>query len=217
MIAITGASDGLGLQLAKLYKEEGKAVVNVSRRESEFSDINISCDLRKGEEIREAARKISEMDEPLEALVNCAGVLSIQPLGEITEEEIDKVMQVNVKAAILLVSELMGKIRKDGTDIVNVSSSVGTKGYIDQAAYGASKWAMRGFSANLREEFKGTPCRVVSFCPGGFRTRLFEKATGTDNTGEGSWMEAKDVALAIKQTLDLPKNMEVLEILVNRK
>ena len=98
-----------------------------------------------------------------------------------------------------------------------ISSSIGFKGYVDQAVYGASKWAMRGFSANLQAELKDYPCRVISFCPGGFKTKLFEKATGVDNTNEGEWMSAKDVAICLKQLLDLPKNMEVSEIIINRK
>lgn len=217
MIVITGASDGLGKELAKLYQESGKTVVNLSRRESEYADENILVNLQKGDEIAEAAKKIKSLDEPLEAIVNCAGVLSIQPLGKITEEEIKRVMATNVKSAILLVSNLIERIKQDGTDIVNVASSVGLKGYSDQAVYGASKWAMRGFSANLQAELKDTPCRVISFCPGGFITRLFEKATGIDNTKEGSWMIAEDVAKCLKQLLDLPKNMQVTEIILDRK
>jgi len=218
MIVITGASDGLGLQLAKLYKETGKTVVNISRRKSDFSDINIQCDLQKGSDIEKAVGQIASMEEPLEVLVNCAGVMSLQPLGKITGDEIDRVMSTNVKSAILLVSGLIEKIKKDGTDIVNVSSSVGLKGYVDQAAYGASKWAMRGFSVNLQTELKGTPSRVISFCPGGFKSKIFEKATGVDNTKNGSeWMQAEYVALALKQALDLPKKMEVTEIIINRK
>jgi len=218
MIIITGASDGLGLQLAKLYKEAGKTVINISRRKSEFASLDIICDLQKGSDIKKAVKQIVALEEPLEALINCAGVLSIQPLGKIIEEEIDKVMSVNVRAAILLVSGLIEKIKKDEADIVNVSSSVGLKGYIEQAAYGASKWAMRGFSANLQAELKGTSSRVISFCPGGFKSKLFEKATGIDNTEDGSkWMQAEYVALALKQALDLPKNMEVTEIIINRK
>lgn len=218
MIVITGASDGLGRQLAKLYKEAGGKVINISRRESEFAAVNILKDLTKGSEIEEAAKEVAAIEEPLEAIVNCAAVMSIQPLGEITEEEVKRVMATNVKSAILLVSFLHERIRKDGTDIVNVASTVGTKAYADQALYGASKWAMRGFSKNLQVEFKGTPNRVISFCPGGFKTKMFEKATGVDNTGDGSeWMRAEDVALALKHTLDLPKNMEVTEIIINRK
>jgi len=218
MIIITGASDGLGLQLAKLYKESGKNVLNISRRKSDFAASNILCDLSDENQIKKASGEILGMDEKIEAIINCAGVLSVQKLGEITGAEFDRVMSVNVRAAILLVSKLIEKIKKDEADIVNVSSTVGHKGYADQAIYGASKWAMRGFSINLQTELKGTKSRVISFCPGGFKTKMFEKATGVDNTGDGSeWMKAEDVALALKQVLDLPKNMEVGEIIIHRK
>ncbi len=218
MIIITGASDGLGLQVAKLYQEAGKKVINISRRESKFANVNILADLRQGSDIQKAVREIKKLRQPLEAIINCAAVLSIQELGKITEEEVDRILTTNVKAAILLVSNLMSRIKKDGTDIVNVASSVGFKGYTKQSVYGASKWAMRGFSANLQAEFKGTPSRVISFCPGGFKTKFFKKATGIDNTkNAGNWMKAKDVARILKQTLDLPKNMEVSEIIINRK
>lgn len=218
MIVITGASDGLGLQLAKLYKDSGKKVVNISRRESKYADVNILKNLREGKDIKEAAKEVAAIDESLEAIVNCAGVFSKAPLGEIDEEEIKRLMSTNVKGPMLLVSNLIDRIKKDGTDIVNVSSTAGTKGNPNEAVYNASKWALRGFSANLQAELRDTQSRVISFCPGGFQTKLFEKATGTDNTGDGSeWMKAEDVALCLKQLLDLPKNMEVSEIVINRK
>lgn len=218
MIVITGASDGLGLELAKLYKADDKKVVNVSRRKCEYAEVNLLHDLREGDEIIAAAKEIDNLDEPLEAIINCAGVLSVQPLGSITEEEIKRTMATNVKAPILLVSSLIERIKKDGTDIVNVSSTVGTKANADQAVYGASKWAVRGFSANLQVELKDYACRVISFCPGGFKTKLFEKATGTDNTADGAnWMTTEDLAQFMKQILSLPKNMEVSEIIINRK
>lgn len=218
MIVITGASDGLGLELAKLYKADGKTVVNISRRESEYADHNLLHNLREGDEIVAAAKEVAALKEPLEAVINCAGVLSVQKLGSITEDEIKRTMATNVKSPILLVSNLIDRIKKDGTDIVNVSSTVGTKAYEDQAVYGASKWAVRGFTANLQIELKDYPCRVISFCPGGFKSKLFEKATGEDNTtNEGEWMSPEDVAKCLKQLLDLPKNMEVSEIILNRK
>jgi len=111
----------------------------------------MSCIIwREGSEIEKGAEEVAAIDEPLEAIVNCAGVMSIQPLGEITEDEIKRVMSTNVKSAILLVSNLADRIKKDGTDIVNVASTVGLKGYVDQAVYGASKWAMRGLVPTYR-------------------------------------------------------------------
>jgi NADP-dependent 3-hydroxy acid dehydrogenase YdfG len=218
MIVITGASDGLGKELAKLYKETGKTVVNVSRRTSSYADVNLLYNLREGSEIQAAASDILALEEPLEALINCAGVFTNQPLGTITEDDIKKTMATNVKAPIMLVSSLIERIKKDGTDIVNVASVTGTKGLQDEAVYGASKWAVRGFSKNLQVELADYSCRVISFCPGGFATKLFEKATGEDKTHDGTiWMPADGVALCIKQILDLPKSMEVSEIIVNRK
>lgn len=211
-------ANGLGKSLAQQYFSRGKTVVNVSRRKSKYAQHNIAADLRHGAAIKKAANQILKIKEPLEAIVNAAGVLSVQPLGNISEDEIKRTMATNVKAPILLVSNLIAKIKKDGTDIVNVSSTVGTKGYINQAIYGASKWAVRGLSANLQAELANYPCRVISFCPGGFKSGLFKKATGTDNTKDGSeWMSPDELARFIIQILELPKNMEVSEVIVNRR
>ncbi len=217
MIVITGASDGLGLELAKLYKQTGKKIVNISRRACEFADENILTDLTKQSEIKKAAETILSIDETLDAIINCAGVLAIEPLAQITDKKLQDVFAVNVEAAILLVSCLADRIKSDGADIVNVASTVGLKGYPDQAAYGASKWAMRGFSANLQVELKDTNCRVISFCPGGFESKIFEKATGRKNQDFTHWMNPADIALFMKQLLDLPKNMEISEVVINRK
>jgi NADP-dependent 3-hydroxy acid dehydrogenase YdfG len=201
-----------------LYKEAGKKVINVSRRECEYADVNICVSLDKEVAIQEAVNKILNISESIEAIINCAGILSVQKLGEISESEIDKLFSVNIKSQILLISKLYERIVKDKTDIVNVSSTIGLKAYTNQAVYGASKWAVRGFSKNLQEEFKGKPNRIISFCPGGFKTKLFEKATGVDNTENGeNWMKPEDLALFIKQILDLPKNIEVSEVIINRK
>lgn len=218
MIVITGASDGLGKELARLLVRDGKRVINLSRHDSSTASENISIDLTDEPSIKAAVQTLQGMDDPLEALINCAGVLSMQELGAITASELDRVLDTNVKGAMLLVSLLSDRIKKDRTDIVNVASTVGTKGNKNEGAYGVSKWAMRGFSAYLQAEFKDLPNRVTSFCPGGFQSKLFEKATGVDATKNGqTWMRTEDVALCLKQIMDLPKNMEVTEIILNRK
>lgn len=216
MIIITGASDGLGKSLASQLKIKGKRVVNLSRRAGEGE--SIACDLTDPDSIKRAAAQLIKDEEKIEALINCAGVLSIEEIDKLRAEELDRVFKTNVTGPMLLTSLLIDRLKKDAADIVNVSSSVGTKAYEKQAAYGASKWAMRGFSANLQVELKGSPCRVISFCPGGFKTKLFEKATGVDNTVDGSaWMKADDIAGFMINILELPKNMEVSEVIINRK
>jgi len=217
MIVITGASDGLGLQVAKLYKEAGKTVVNISRRECEYADVNICHSLREGDEIGKIASEVLAIDEPMEALINSAGVISVSSIKDITEDEIKRMMSTNIKGKVLLIAKLYDRIVADQTDIVNVSSTLGHKAYEDQMLYGVTTWGVRGISKNLQLEFKDKPNRVISFCPGGFRTQLHEKATGKKIENPEEWMRVADVALALKQTLDLPKNMEVSEIVINRK
>ncbi len=215
MIVITGASDGLGLQIAKLYKEAGERVVNISRRECKYADHNIVLNLREGEEIKEAAQKILEISESITAFINCIGTFSEERFGDITEDEIKRLMSTNVKAPMLLTSELIERIKQDEADVLNVISTAGTKGNPAHPVYAASKWAERGYTKALQEELKSTKCRVISFCPGGMQTGFFKK-TGENPTDE-SWMQPEDVATFVKNILDLPKNMEVSEVTVNRK
>lgn len=218
MIVITGASDGLGKELALLYVAEGIKVLGLCRGAVPEGVEHVETDLTNDWSINSAVDVINNYAKDCEALINCAGVLSIEKIDKLSAAEVDKVLDTNIRGLLLLTSGIMEKIKKDGSDIVNVASSVGLKAYADQAAYGVSKWAMRGFSANLQLELKDHPSRVISFCPGGFKTKLFEKATGVDNTGDGSeWMSASDVAKCLKQLLELPKNMEISEIVINRK
>jgi NADP-dependent 3-hydroxy acid dehydrogenase YdfG len=217
MIVIVGASGKLGSAVAKALLAKGKKVVNLSRTDKTAGVEFVAVDLTDPSSIKQAAAQLNQHEEPLEVLINCAGVFSQQEIEQLTPEQIEQTFATNITGPMLLVSLLMKKIKKDEADIINVASSVGTKAYKSQAAYGASKWAMRGFSANLQVELKDTPCRVISFCPGGFKSKLFKKATGTDNTTSGRWMTAEDLAALIVQLLELPKNMEVSEIIVNRK
>jgi short-subunit dehydrogenase len=217
MIVITGASQGLGKELSKLYIGEGKKVIGLARSNCEAGVEHIKTDLLNEQSINNAAKQILAADDPIEAIINCAGVYSEEALGQLTAAELERVFQTNVFAPMLLVAKLIGRIKTDGSDIVNVSSTVGTKAYSDQAAYGSSKWALRGFSYNLQLELKTFPCRVVSFCPGGFQSNLVKNFNGSEIADPENWMAADDVAKYLKQILELPKNMEVSEVTINRK
>lgn len=216
MIVITGASDGLGLQLAKVFKEAGEKVINVSRTESSYADLNLLTDLRDSSAIALTTHKINEMDESIDALINCAGVMSLEKVESITPGEIQRVFDINIEAPILLTSQLITKMRHDHSDIINVSSTVGTRAHYDNTVYGSTKWAMRGFSQNLQLELKETN-RVISFCVGGFKSKIAEKLTGEPLKDPENWMDPEDVAKFMKSIIDLPKNMEVAEIIINRK
>lgn len=218
MIVITGASDGLGLEVAKLYEASGKTVVNISRGECSAADHNFTYDLSKGDQVTKAVQDVLKLDEPLEVLINSVGIWSEQPIDEMTDAETTAVLDTNAKAPMLIIAGLMQRIRKDGSDILNIVSTAGLKGTGHHAVYVASKYAERGFTDSVRDELWNTPSRVIGFYPGGMKTKLFEKDLNKDITEDDTyWMDPTEVAKCIKQLLDLPKGIEVSDITLNRK
>lgn len=218
MIIITGASDGLGKQIAEEFVKNGKKVVNISRNFCQVASINLIYDLSKLSEVQKIIQEILAIDDPIEAVICNAGVYSENLIGKITLEEVDRVMSTNVESMILLISGLIERIKKDEADVLSVVSTAGTWGNPNHSVYAASKWAQRGFTQSLQNELKNSKSRVIGFCPGGMQTKLFEKNSGSDPTKDGtSWMDPVDVAKLIVYLLNLPKNIEVSEIIVNRK
>jgi NAD(P)-dependent dehydrogenase (short-subunit alcohol dehydrogenase family) len=207
MIVITGGTGRLGQELVKLFKADNKVVASVARHENSDADYNLLCNLRDGGEITATAKKLESFDESLEAVINAAGIYNAAPLGKISEEEIKRNMAIHVKAPMLLESALIDRIKKDGTDIVNISSIAAISASTSAPAYSASKWALRGFSADLRLALKKYPSRVITLCPSAF-------GPSEENANQ---MNVQDVAKFIKQLLDLPKDMEVSEVIINTK
>ena len=142
--------------------------------------------------------------------------MSVKKFNQPDFKDIVSMMNVNASGHIYLTSKLGNKLNSDCSDIVNVSSTVGLKGVRDQQAYTASKWAVRGCSASLKEQFQDTAVRVISFCTGGMRNDMGIKV-GIPMLDPENWMDPKDVANLLKTILYLPKNMEVSEIVINRK
>lgn len=214
---ITGASDGLGKQLALSLIKDGKAVVCLSRSKPDYDGVEwIQTDLTDRKSLDDASAKLNYDKRKISALINNAGVMSAKKFDQPDLEDITNMMDVNISGHIYLTSKSGVKLNSDESDIVNISSTVGTKGVKDQQAYTASKWAVRGFSESLREQFKDTKLRVISFCTGGMNNSMGEKV-GIPMLDPQNWMNPKDVAEFLKAILYLPKSMEVSDVVINRK
>jgi short-subunit dehydrogenase len=167
--------------------------------------------------ISSAVEKLLTMDEPVEALVNCAGISAYEGMGELTAENLEKLFKVNTIGPMLLVSQLFARLKQDGADIVNVTSTIIRRASeAQQDGYAASKWALHGFSKNLSAQLKESQCRVIDFVAGGFVSNMHVKL-GKPAQDPADWMDPKDVAAFMLHILDLPKNMEVNEVVVSRK
>jgi NAD(P)-dependent dehydrogenase (short-subunit alcohol dehydrogenase family) len=219
MFIITGASDGLGLAIAKALITKGKTVVCLSRTQPKSEKINwVQVDLTDENSITKAAEGLLSHKDKFEAFINCAAVTSYEDIDKLTAQELDRIFKTNVTAPMLLTSKLLPRIKEDVADVVNIGATIALKaGYAQQSAYSTTKWALRGFTQNLSEELKPTGCRVISLLLGGFNSKMHEKVTGKPIADPENWMRPEDIAALLLQILDQPKNMEISEIIVNRK
>jgi short-subunit dehydrogenase len=213
---ITGASEGLGLEFAKKFLNEGWNVVGISRHRPEGIDMEyIEGDLSKEEDIVMITDEIKEKYSDFKVLINCAGLLDVEKLEAIDFKKTESLFKVNVLAPMMLVSKLKENLLTNNSTVVNIGSTISFKAIEEQAAYGASKWALRGLSENLKVEFKGTGVRVISFNQGGTRTKIFEKAGMDVDTSK--YLDPVKLANLLYYIVSMPNNIEVSEIVINRK
>lgn len=213
---VTGGSDGLGLEISKELLKRKWDVICLSRSKPTIKVEWIECDLENKKSIEKVVEKLKTEFPKFDVLINNAGKIYFHDIDSINYDEADSLLKLNVLAPVYLTSLLMDLIINNQADIVNISSTVGFKAYERQAVYGISKWAIRGFNEYLRLELKDTKTRVIGFYPGGFKSKFVQKATGKVADLSG-YMEPNYLARALVETLELPKDVEVSEIVINRK
>lgn len=210
---ITGASDGLGRNIAEEFIKRGIQVVCLSRRNPDPAMVHIPVDIMDSGSVAGAVETILGEHPDADVLINCAGVFDRNAFEMVAPERILQVMAINVGGLMQLTRGLLPLIKKNKGDIVNIGSTASFKACHLETIYSTSKWAVRGFTENLRLEVKAEDVRVIGFHPGGMKTSLFKDF----EIDTGAFMEPSDVAKLLLMLLELPRNMEVSEIVINRK
>lgn len=202
---LTGASSGLGSEIARLLRERGLAVIGVSRRPSEFTTI-------EGDAAHVATAKAA-MDAAYEhghlrLLVNCAGLGIYGPAGSYDEPKIRELLDANLVATIVFCNAVYPRMRDAGAGtIVNVLSTAAIVGKPNETVYCAAKWGARGYTEALRNEAKGSGVRVIAAAPGGMRTPFWP-------TDRPELMDARDVARVIVDNAFAP--VPVTDLVIQR-
>ncbi len=218
-VLITGASDGLGFATAQLLLEKDYDVFSLSRSKPSDDRIkHIVLDLTDEKSIEKATKQVLELDAPITTLINCAGIMSrFDRTDKKQFSDIINVYSTNVMGTIYLVNFLIDRIIKDEADIINVSSTAGTKGSAIEPVYASSKWAIRGYTKSLQELFRDKKSRAISFCPGGMQNKMLEKITGEQLPNPKKWMPVEIIANELVNIVETPKQAEISEIVINRK
>jgi 3-oxoacyl-[acyl-carrier protein] reductase len=138
---------------------------------------SFSTDLSRESDIVALVRDTVERFGRLDIVVNNAGIGIFGPLEKTTAEEWDRIMAVNARAPFILCREALPYLKQQKLAfIINISSVVGIKGYVNQAAYSASKHALLGMTKALAREVQGDGIRVHAVCPGAVDTGLIGEA-----------------------------------------
>lgn len=220
-VIITGASDGLGKAIAQKCVDDGMKVVNISRSKCELGGVdNISCDLSIQSDIDNAVEIIKTKYHHFDVLINNAAVVGYSKINEIDYEKFLKTWKVNTIAPLYLISKLFDLIVKNEADVINIGtthSQHAHPGIENQLAYVATKYGLRGGSYNISMELKKTKSRLVHVYMGGFQSKMHEKDYGNVMTDPENWMKPSELADLLLQIINLPKQIEISEITINRK
>ena len=182
---ITGAAKGIGAATAVKFGKEGAKVAvcdidmeSIEKTVNEIKEmggeaIGFKVDITKKEEIEEMVKTLMKKYGKIDILVNNAGIISDAQLYKMTDDQFDKVININLKGTYLCTKAIVSIMREQGHgSIINASSIVGLYGNFGQTNYAATKFGVIGMAKCWAKELGRKGIRVNVVCPGFVKTSI---------------------------------------------
>ncbi len=191
---VTGASSGIGLELAKLFAKDNKNLVIVARSEDKLNELASELSEKHGVDVKVIVKDLSNLNAPTEIfdqlnaenleidyLVNNAGFGAVGPFSELEYERQVNMINLNVTSLVALTRLFLpGLIEKNSGGVLNVGSLAGFQAGPNAAIYYATKAFVLSFTEALSSELKKTNLKVSCLAPGPVATGFGEES-GMDN------------------------------------
>ncbi|SFO94109.1 SDR family NAD(P)-dependent oxidoreductase [Salibacterium halotolerans] len=184
---VTGGTSGIGLATAQKFVNEGAYVYITGRRQNELDKAvnqigknvtGVQGDISKLEDLDKLYDIINQEKGKLDILFANAGVGSFLSLGEITEKQVDRTFDINVKGTIFTVQRALSLFPNKVGSIIVTGSTAGSIGNPAFSVYGASKAALRALVRDWILDLKGTGIRVNVVSPGVIHTPAYNELFG---------------------------------------
>ncbi|MBQ6929277.1 MAG: SDR family oxidoreductase [Oscillospiraceae bacterium] len=174
---VTGASKGIGRQIALTLAQNGYTVIGTYNSTQVAEDaeniIYTKCDVSDYADVCALFEHIRDSFKTLDAVVNCAGVSWVGLLQDMTEEEIAKLVGINLNGTIFVCQQAASvMVKQHSGNIVNISSIWGNNGASCEAVYSATKGGINAFTKALAQELAPSGIRVNAVCPGVIKTDM---------------------------------------------
>ncbi|MEN8113699.1 MAG: SDR family oxidoreductase [Actinomycetota bacterium] len=221
VVAITGASAGIGEASARALVAEGAKVVVGARRAERLaalaeeygsSVIPVEMDVRVPADSQRLVDAAFEAHGRLDAIVVNAGIGAYGGIMDLSDEQLAVMMDTNIAGTVWPIRAAVSHFIENGEgDIVIVASVAGLRGAGDEAVYAATKFAQVGLAGGLDRELREKGIRVSTLAPGGTATEFAMGAGRTpDMPGLADMMRPEDVAAAVVTVLKQPRSMRTL-------
>jgi 3-oxoacyl-[acyl-carrier protein] reductase len=222
---VTGASRGIGYEVAKAFAGIGARVVVTGRsgrklealvrqiaKEGGFAEAKV-CDVSSEESVAATANQILKRFGRVDALVNNAGVTYFKSLRETSRSEFDEVIAANLRGTFLCIKAVIEPmVRRRSGHIINIISVAAQKTFTDSSAYSASKAGVLALTNVLREEVRRSGINVTAVLPGATETQMW--SASTRERYHHRMMSAQDVARVVVSVFQAPKRAHIEEIIL---
>ncbi|MGI9060970.1 MAG: SDR family oxidoreductase [Ktedonobacteraceae bacterium] len=226
---VTGAGSGLGEATARAFAQVGCSVVcvdingaaaeRVSRdlAGQHVSSMAFQCDVSNATAIFSTIEGVEKQFGRLDIVVNCAAVDHTVSVDDMTIEQWDQVINVNLRGPFILAKAALQMMKQQHSGhFINIASTASTRAWGNAAAYHASKWGLVGFSRGLGVEGRADGIRVTTIIPGGMRTHFFDRFVeqGIPMPEEQNLQDPANVAQVIVFAAQVPPESALQEVII---
>lgn len=213
-VVVTGASSGIGKEIARRLLLLDYAVIGISRgvKKEDFNSQNftpLQADLTDERLTLEICKKLS--NEDIYMLINCAGFGRFEPHEELDNKTITNMVFLNLTAPMLLANALLRDLKKNGGYLININSIEALRSSKFAGVYGATKAGLKAFGDSLFEETRKSSLSVTNINPDMTHSNFYNSLRFETSLHEDEKLLASDIADAVEHILSMRKGAVVSE------